>query len=51
MTEHIRVEITEQIGGAERTYAAEALSRADAVEAVIETMDRYEQWLDEIEEE
>lgn len=48
MTERIRAEITEDLGnGMATTYAAEALSRADAVDTVIELMEREEAMLDD----
>lgn len=43
MSERIRVELEEEVSGATVTYAAEAISRRDAVDAVLELMQAEEE--------
>lgn len=47
MSERIRVEITEEMPGFTTTFAAEALSTSDAVNAVMLTYQEYEDVDDE----
>lgn len=50
MSERIRVEITEHMGSSKTTYAAEALSGTDAVNACIDALNEYDEYVEELED-